>query len=700
MNRDDFLKRAIEFKTLGISIVPLAGWNSEKVDEKYRGKRPLVDWTPYQTRVATDKEIMEWSTLDTELNIGVVCGKISNLTIIDIDGEEGMQSLTTLNLPETYRVNTGKGVHYYFQYCNNPAVNNAVRILPGIDVRTEGGYVVSAYSKHKTGAVYTAHDPLLPVLPFPEHIMHIFEEKAAKKATETERFDPTKLVEGSRNSTLASISGSLFKVLADRDLVLENIKVINSKSPDPLDDKEVETIVNSICRYNIDAPKRKTTDIGVAERFMDVYKDTICFNVDSGNWMIFDGKRWVAHATDKRTYMCKEIVDKTIALIRNIPNEQPEDSEFRESYEKFAHQCESAGHFKAIIGLLSQNMGRSGKVFDADSTLFNCANVTFDLKSKNYKAHDRVDMLTKISPVIYNKEADCPIWKSFLDHIFNGNASLIKYMQRAVGYTMTGDTSEQVFFTLYGSGANGKSVFLDTLRYIMGDYGQQAEFSTFLAKQDNGARNDIARMVGARFVAASESGVFKTIDDALIKDITGGKQITARFLYKEPFEFTPQMKIFLATNHKPNIHDDSNGMWRRVKLIPFTVVIPKAEQDKNLYYKLLSEASGILNWCLEGYKMWAEAGLGNCSAVEEATEEYQENMDVIGRFVSENLVVGDTKQIKSSLLYDTFVEWCKRNGETAWKHTTFSLKMADKGYKKVKKSDSNYWLGIDNKSEF
>jgi putative DNA primase/helicase len=160
------------------------------------------------------------------------------------------------------------------------------------------------------------------------------------------------------------------------------------------------------------------------------------------------------------------------------------------------------------------------------------------------------------------------------------------------------------------------------------------------------------------------------------------------------------MKIFLATNHKPNIHDDSNGMWRRVKLIPFTVVIPKAEQDKNLYYKLLSEASGILNWCLEGYKMWAEAGLGNCSAVEEATEEYQENMDVIGRFVSESLVVGDTKQIKSSLLYDTFVEWCKRNGETAWKHTTFSLKMADKGYKKVKKSDSNYWLGIDNKSEF
>jgi putative DNA primase/helicase len=207
-------------------------------------------------------------------------------------------------------------------------------------------------------------------------------------------------------------------------------------------------------------------------------------------------------------------------------------------------------------------------------------------------------------------------------------------------------------------------------------------------------------MTGARFVSAAESGVFKTIDDALIKDITGGKKVRARFLHKEHFEFAPQMKIWLATNHKPNIHDDSNGMWRRVRLIPFTITIPPEEQDKKLYYKLLDEAPGILNWCLEGFKQWQENGLGRCRLVEEATEEYQEAMDVMGRFTYDCLKLGENFQVKSSALYDCFTEWCRKNGERPWQHTTFSIKFADKGYKKLRKKDGQYWQGVDLNLEF
>lgn len=713
MNKEMFIKTCSMFLDCGFNVIPLHGATSKTCRSGMEGKAPLINWTPYQTQKATMKDVYEWSKLADDLNIGIVAGETSNLTIVDIDGEDGFKSLAELNLPETFSVKTSKGKHLYYRYNSNPSIRNSVRLLPGIDIRTQGGYVVAPYSTHKSGTVYAPINNELEIIDLPETIVDICIKSSESKESSAPK-NLASVGEGSRNTTLTSLCGSLHCILKDRDLVLQNALSVNSSFSDPLDTKEVETIVNSVCGYQRSDTMHKLTDIGVVERFIDTYKDTICFNINSGNWMIYDGRAWRVHETDKKSFLCKDIIDKLIAIIRNIPKEaeivgknlskdSKEYAEICESYDKFAKQCESAGKLKSIISIAASKLGCVSSDFDSNDHVFNCHNATLVLnKGKvSVNQHNRNDFLSKISPISYNKDAECPEWLKFINRIFNNDQELISYVQRAVGYTMCGSTSEQVFFTLFGSGANGKSVFLDTLQHIMGDYGQQSDFGTFLVKKsDTGARNDIARMVGARFICASESGVFKTIDDALIKDITGGKTISARFLHKEFFEFTPQMKIFLATNHKPNIHDDSNGMWRRVRLIPFNVTIPVEERDKNLYSKLLNEASGILNWCIKGFEDWSVNGLGTCKIVDSATSVYKLDMDIYGMFLTDCTILKESLCCKSSVVYETYVEWATSNGERVISHKLFSTKLTDKGFIKERRSDGFYWLGFNINSEY
>jgi len=189
----------------------------------------------------------------------------------------------------------------------------------------------------------------------------------------------------------------------------------------------------------------------------------------------------------------------------------------------------------------------------------------------------------------------------------DGNADLIAFLQRATGYSLTGETSEQCLFILHGSGANGKSTFVETIHALLGDYGQKTETKSFMQRQSEGVRNDLARLKGARFASAVEIGRGQKLDEALIEEATGGDRIAARFLFKELFEFQPQFKLFLACNHKPEIRGTDEGIWRRVKLVPFDVTIPPKERDKRLLVKLRAELPGILNWALEGCQQWLGA---------------------------------------------------------------------------------------------
>jgi len=251
--------------------------------------------------------------------------------------------------------------------------------------------------------------------------------------------------------------------------------------------------------------------------------------------------------------------------------------------------------------------------------------------------------------------------------------------------------SEQVLFILYGTGANGKSTFLATIGKLLGDYACQTPINTFLIKKGDHIPNDIARLLGVRFVSAVEAEEGKRVSENLIKQLTGGDKVTARFLYKEYFEYLPTYKIFIATNHKLTIRGTDKAIWRRIRLIPFSVSIPPEEQDKNLIVRLEQELSGILNWALEGYRMWQENGLGYPVEVEEATEGYRREMDVLAEFLEERCITNNAANVRSSHLYDAYKDWCEKNGEYIQNRRNMGMKLTEKGFIRKRSTGGRYW---------
>jgi putative DNA primase/helicase len=259
---------------------------------------------------------------------------------------------------------------------------------------------------------------------------------------------------------------------------------------------------------------------------------------------------------------------------------------------------------------------------------------------------------------------------------------------------LTGDTSEQTLFILFGSGANGKSTFLNTVMYLLGDYAIATPTETFMRKSGDQNTNDIARLRGTRFVTTTEAEQGRRLSEPLIKKITGNDQMTARFLYGEFFNFTPTFKIFMATNHKPVIKGTDHGIWWCIKLIPFTTRIPEEKQDKDLEIKLREEASGILNWLLEGTARWKRERLKVPAAILNATDEYRGEMDVIGNFLKECCVQRPGVSIRIRELFKAYQDWCDENNEHAVSEWFFGLYLKEMGFEQGRTSEARYWCGL------
>ncbi|WP_240056562.1 DNA primase family protein [Bacillus mesophilum] len=251
-------------------------------------------------------------------------------------------------------------------------------------------------------------------------------------------------------------------------------------------------------------------------------------------------------------------------------------------------------------------------------------------------------------------------------------------------------------FFLWGTGSNGKSTFINIVKDILGDYGKQMNSDTFTSKMnDNGINNDIARLHGARFVSAVESEDGQKLSEALIKQLTGGEPITARFLRKEFFEFIPEFKIFFTTNHKPIVKGDDEGIWRRIRLIPFTHTIPREEVDKQLPEKLRAELPGILRWVVEGCLKWQEEELGEPDEVKAATDEYKEEMDLLSNFLDENCVVMPEAKVAVNEIHKTYMKWAEENGEYPMKQRAFSSRLQMRGFSKRKSTGNRtFFFGI------
>jgi putative DNA primase/helicase len=320
---------------------------------------------------------------------------------------------------------------------------------------------------------------------------------------------------------------------------------------------------------------------------------------------------------------------------------------------------------------------------------------TLYLDSGLLASHEPLDMLTMITRVPYDPDANCPIWHGFLERILP-DPELRAFVQRAVGYSLTGATGEQVMFFLHGAGRNGKTTFLNALSHAVGEYAATAAASTFMLKpQGDSATNDLAALRGTRFVVAVETEEGHRLAESLIKRVTGQDPITVRLLYREPFTYTPTWKLWLAANHKPTVRGTDLAIWRRLQLIPFTVTIPEEQVDRNLPEKLTVEAAGILAWAVTGCMAWQEHGLKPPQAVRMATADYREGQDTVGIFLNDCCVQTPTARLTKADLFTAYLAWCDTYRERPLSHRSFAQRLKERDFGEHRgAAGQQWWLGI------
>lgn len=434
------------------------------------------------------------------------------------------------------------------------------------------------------------------------------------------------------------------------------------------------------------------TDVGNAERLVARNGRDLHFCHPWGRWLVWDGRRWAEDTTGEAVRRCKETLRHLAASANDLPDEKS-----RVTLLKFALASERDTRIRAALTLAQAELGIAvmPDELDSDPWLLNVANGTIDLRSGELGAHDRADLITKIIPVEFDVDAEAPTWLASLETWFAGDVALIEFAQRLVGYSLAGTTREQVLLVLFGPGENGKTTFLTTILDLLGDYAQQTPTSTFLDRRGDSIPNDLARLRGARLVAAAETGESRKLNEALVKQMTGGDRISARFMRSEFFEFTPAFTPWLATNHKPEIRGTDHAIWRRLRLIPFTVRIGDEERDLELGERLRAERPGILAWAVAGCRSWLEHGLPTPPAVAEATAEYRAEMDVVGRFLADCCADAPDGEVSSSELFTRYGYWCSENGEEALSQQAIGRRLADRGYRSRRGTGGKrVWSGL------
>lgn len=435
-------------------------------------------------------------------------------------------------------------------------------------------------------------------------------------------------------------------------------------------------------------------DTGNAERLKDLFGENIRFNYTSNTWMYYDGKRWRYDDKGRMKILADKVVD-------NMKNEKlfladGVDQEDMEKY-RYRHWKDSRNHNKKVNMMkeCEHLLPVTNETFDNDFDLFNVQNGFVDLKAGKLNDHERKNYFTKISNVEYTDKADCPKWDEFLNDIFLGNQELVRFIQRAVGYSLSGHTSEQVLFVLYGNGRNGKSVFLDILNEVFGNYSTNIQPQAIMAsKNQSDASPEIAKLDGARLVTTTEPNEGERFDEGLLKQLTGGDRVSARKLYENEFEFTPQFKLWMATNHKPYVRGRDEGIWRRFIIIPFDKQIPLHEIDRDLTKKLKRELPAIMRWCVDGFLEWQRIGLSEPAIIKEQRDEYRVEMDSIAAFINECCEINPMQKVKSSELFGAYDRWAKENHQHIMSSTKFGKELVQR-FNRKKYQGTNHYYGLN-----
>jgi putative DNA primase/helicase len=423
------------------------------------------------------------------------------------------------------------------------------------------------------------------------------------------------------------------------------------------------------------------TDLGNSERFSDQHGEDARYVYPWRSWLTWTGARWEADEGGATSRMAKETV-------RAIYGEaaEAEDAERRKAISGHAKRSESRARIEAMVALAQSEMPIRPDGLDTDPWLLNTAGGTVDLRTGELRGHYRDDLITKLAPVEYDPDAEAPAWEEFLERILPDEA-VREFVRRLAGYSLTGSTREHVLPILYGSGANGKSTFVNTLMAAMGDYAGQTAPDLLLAKQGSHP-TELADLFGTRMAASIEVNDGRRFNESLVKQLTGGDTVKARRLYENFWQFEPTHKVWLATNHRPDVRGTDQAIWRRIKLIPFTVAIPPEEQDAELPEKLRDELPGVLAWAVRGCLEWQRDGLGEPDEVRRATNEYRAHMDVLAGFIEERCVIGQRAWAKFKTLYEEYTEWAEESGERPESKRRFGDSLSERGCRSANGTDN------------
>jgi putative DNA primase/helicase len=674
------------------------------------------------------------------------------LIVLDVDGSEGEGSLRALEkrhgrLPVTVTVRTDRGRHLYFRHKGAVIPNSAAKLGRGLDVRGDGGYVVGARSNHPSGRYYEYEEGLSPeavgIARIPEWFVGLTSRGLAKSSQVSPQRVPPKLRERAaayanaareqelerlgkapkhqRNDTLNRCAFRLGQLAAWGLLDVSRIKeeLAQVARQIGLDEAEIPPTILSGLTAGQSKPRRlpfswkdlvrtaadkapKPDDITAelanlgendadnAQRFVKRWGDRVIWT-SGRRWLVYQGGRWTPDASSEVNRLAEQAA-RAIAL------EAPylDGKAYRSSRADFAAASLSRAAISNMLELAKPSLTAEDSSFDRDPWLLNVEDGTVDLRTGVRYRHDPRDLLTKVTRSGYSRKAECPQFLGFLRTIFRGDEDKIEFVQRVLGYGLTGHANEQVFFVLIGSGRNGKSTLLNLFRDIVGDYGCHTPIETLLVRQyDNAIPNDLARLVGKRIVTAAEANWNRQLDEAKLKTMTGGEPISARFMRQEYFQFAPEFKLFLAVNDFPRVRSTATAFWRRAVVIPFDVQVPEGEVDPNLSQKLKAEAPGILAWAVKGCLAWQRNGLKPPASVKDATGGWQQAVDHVDRFVREELTPEADHVIASSVMYARYKAWCAEKGESALSTAKFAGRLRDDlniTHKRTKKGSE--WRGI------
>jgi len=714
INSTTMLDAALAYAAVGWSVFPLVPGE----------KRPLTK-NGFKDATTDTGQITKWWTETPDANIGVATGKVSGITVLDVDikpwkdkhGDDSLRELTDKHgtLPITLMQTTWSGgMQIVFQY-QQGAPNSAGCYGKHLDGRNDGGYVAVPPSRvaedERQGTYAWLTDPRTTTLaPMPAWL---FDQKAQKKSQAATKFTGgpktvQQMAGDGRNNALTSLAGSMRRRDVSEDALRAALLAENAAFPTPLDEAEVEVIVQSAMRNfaAADDPhdEPQDTDQYYAEQLALVAGDRIRFNDETGKWFVYDGKRWVMATANA---VIPYVTDMGKDLYRQAAREPDKDKSRR-----LATAGLRLGSARVIMGVvrLAQALPQlqvKAEAFDPDEHLLNVENGVIDLRTGELLPHDSKYMMSRLAPVAYDPDAVCPLWEETVRLALQSDQDKIDFIQRALGYSLTGYTSEDKFVNLVGaSGWNGKTTIITAVATLLGDYATTLRVEALLAGHENAIPHDLADLRGARFVVTSETPRGKRFDDRLLKMITGDDEITACYKFGNNFRFYPQFKLFMYSNHPPMVSASDEAVWRRAVTVQFNFNFSTwsgfrlGVKDE---LRAPEARPGILAWLVRGALAWKEGGLMVPDVIKVETAIHRQEVSEVLTFVTEMCVVDETSPdnvwAPNQVLHRAFISWERDHGvRSKMNQQAFTAEMQRLGYETVdvwvSRNRSVRWKGV------